>query len=64
MTNATSTAFLPKDENYEDIAMNETTKKSLLKQIFFFLDCFGSSGCRYSGFNESRKVQNLFSQKN
>jgi len=32
-----------------------------LKQTFFFLDCFGSSVCGYSRFNESRKGQIFFS---
>jgi hypothetical protein len=62
MTTATSTAFLQEGENNEDAEMDRDTKKGHLKRNFFsFLDCFGSSVCGYSRFNESRKGQQMFS---
>ena len=62
MTTATSTAFLQQGENNEDDGMDVNTKKGLMKHnFFFFMDCFGSSVCGYSRFNETKKGQQLFS---
>jgi hypothetical protein len=57
VSKATSTAFLLEDENDED----NSVVKNLKENFFYFLDCFGSSICGYSNFNESKKGQNLFS---